>query len=99
MSDTLEGAPRTEALEALCAAGWKLVEGRDAIAKSFTFDDFVTAFGWMTRVAIHAEKANHHPEWANTYNRVEVVLTSHDVGGLTDRDVRLARKMDALARR
>lgn len=97
MSDKLEGAARTEALDALRASGWELVEGRDAIAKSFKFDSFVAAFGWMTQVAILAEKANHHPEWSNTYNRVEVILTSHDVGGLTDRDVKLARKMDALA--
>ncbi|WP_375260719.1 4a-hydroxytetrahydrobiopterin dehydratase [Palleronia sp.] len=98
MSDKLEGESRSVALEALAAEGWQMVEGRDAIAKSFRFGDFVDAFGWITRVAIHAEKANHHPEWSNTYNRVHVVLTSHDVKGLTDRDVKLARKMDALAR-
>ncbi|SFH08440.1 4a-hydroxytetrahydrobiopterin dehydratase [Palleronia marisminoris] len=96
MSDKLDGAARTEALDALKARGWDLVEGRDAIAKSFKFDSFVAAFGWMTQVAILSEKANHHPEWSNTYNRVEVVLTSHDVGGLTERDVKLARKMDDL---
>ena len=97
MSGKFEGAARAEALDALRARGWELVEGRDAISKSFKFDSFVAAFGWMTQVAILAEKANHHPEWSNTYNRVEVTLTSHDVAGLTDRDVKLARKMDALA--
>ena len=97
MSDKLEGDARTAALKELRDSGWDTVEGRDAIAKSFKFDDFVAAFGWMTQAAIHAEKANHHPEWSNTYNRVEVVLTSHDVGGLTERDLKLARKMDALA--
>ena len=97
MSDKLEGDARTAALKELRDSGWDTVEGRDAIAKSFKFDDFVAAFGWMTQAAIHAEKANHHPEWSNTYNRVEVVLTSHDVGGLTERDLKLARKLDALA--
>ncbi len=97
MSDTLTGEARAEALEPLKAAGWAEVEGRDAIAKSYKFKDFVAAFGWMTKVAIRAEKMNHHPEWANTYNGVEVTLTSHDAGGLTDRDVKLARIMEDLA--
>lgn len=97
MSDTLTKEARAEALEPLKAAGWAEVEGRDAISKSYRFKDFVSAFGWMTKVAIHAERMNHHPEWANTYNGVEVTLTSHDAGGLTDRDVQLAQIMEDLA--
>jgi len=97
MNDKLSGAARTEALDKLQAAGWSMVEGRDAISKSFKFKDFTRAFGWMTQAAIAAEKMNHHPEWSNTYNRVEVTLTSHDADGLTDRDVKLAGIMDGLA--
>lgn len=81
------------ALEQL--AGWSAVEGRDAIMKSFRFPDFSTAFAWMTRIAMVAEKLDHHPEWLNIYNRVEVTLTTHDAGGVTDKDVRLAWAMDA----
>lgn len=84
-------------LEPLLATGWALVEGRDAIAKTFTFKDFNAAFGWMTRVALVAEKLDHHPEWFNVYKTVKVTLTTHDAGGLSDLDVKLARKMDALA--
>lgn len=84
-------------LEPLLATGWALVEGRDAIAKTFTFKDFNAAFGWMTRVALVAEKMDHHPEWFNVYKTVKVTLSTHDTGGLTDLDVKLARKMDALA--
>ena len=72
--------------------GWRAVEGRDAIAK-----DFNAAFGFMARVALHAEKADHHPEWSNVYNRVDVVLATHDAGGVTDKDVELARFMDQAA--
>ncbi|MBF9034790.1 4a-hydroxytetrahydrobiopterin dehydratase [Rhodobacterales bacterium HKCCE2091] len=97
MSDKLEGAAREDALAPLKAAGWVETEGRDAIARTFEFKNFVEAFGWMTKVAIVAEKMNHHPEWSNVYKTVEVTLTSHDAGGLTDRDVRLARKMDELS--
>ena len=95
MTDKLEGDARTEALAELAEAGWGLVEGRDAIIKTFKFKNFAEAFGWMTQMAIWAEKMNHHPEWFNVYNRVEVTLTSHDVDGLSTRDVKLARKMDA----
>ena len=95
MSDKLEGTARTEALAALAANGWSEVEGRDAIEKTFKFKNFVEAWGWMTRMAIVAEKMNHHPEWFNVYNRVEVVLTTHDVDGLSARDVKLAARMDA----
>jgi 4a-hydroxytetrahydrobiopterin dehydratase len=77
--------------------GWSAVEGRDAIAKTFRFTDFNAAFGWMTRVALAAEKLDHHPEWFNVYNRVEVVLATHDAGGVTELDVTLAGVMDAAA--
>jgi 4a-hydroxytetrahydrobiopterin dehydratase len=77
--------------------GWTAAEGRDAIRKSFRFTDFTAAFGWMTRVALAAEKLDHHPEWSNVYNRVEVVLATHDAEGVTDLDVTLAKIMDAAA--
>lgn len=80
----------------LLANGWQKVDGRDAIAKTYVFANFVDAFGFMTRAAIWAEKWNHHPEWSNVYKTVEVTLTSHDAGGVTDRDVKLALKMDSL---
>ncbi len=82
---------------ALLTEGWAMVEGRDAITRSFRFRTFREAFAWMTHVALWAEKLNHHPEWTNVYNRVEVVLTSHDVGGLTERDLKLARRMTEAA--
>lgn len=81
-------------LDALLANGWRMVEGRDAITKSFVFADFNAAFGWMTRMAMWAEKWDHHPEWSNVYKTVEVVLSTHDAGGVTSKDVRLAQKMD-----
>jgi len=81
----------------LAAAGWEAVEGRDAIRKEFRFKNFVEAWGFMSRSAIWAEKLNHHPEWFNVYNRVDVVLTTHDTGGLSELDVKLAEKMDALS--
>ncbi len=84
------------ALDPLLAAGWALVDERDAIVKSFVFRDFIEAFGWMTRAALIAEKMNHHPEWSNVYKTVEVTLTTHDAGGLSDLDVKLAGKLDAL---
>ena len=76
---------------------WTMVQGRDAIARSFRFVDFSAAWGFMTRVALLAEKQDHHPEWFNVYNRVDVVLTTHDAGGLSGRDIALAQAMDALA--
>ena len=85
-------------LEPLFANGWVRVEGRDAIRKEFKFKNFIDAFGFMTRAAIWAEKWNHHPEWSNVYNRVQVVLITHDVDGLSELDVKLGTKMDALAR-
>ena len=84
-------------LDPLFESGWVQVEGRDAIRKEYKFKNFIDAFGFMTRVAIWAEKWNHHPEWSNVYNRVEVLLTTHDVDGLSELDVKLGKKMDALA--
>ena len=95
MAAPLTDPERAELLPAL--DGWAMAEGRDAIVKKFVFRDFVEAFGWMTRVALVAERMNHHPEWANVYRTVEVTLTTHDAGGLTRRDVELARRMDQLA--
>lgn len=97
MTDKLNDADRTTELEPLLRNGWIMVEGRDAIHKTFVFSNFVDAFGWMTRVAIWAEKWNHHPEWDNVYKTVNVVLTTHDAGGLSALDVKLAQKMDSLA--
>ena len=94
MTDKLACDERSQALAALEANGWTLVEGRDAISKTFKFKSFIEAWGWMSRMAIHAEKMNHHPEWFNVYNRVEVTLTTHDAGGLSELDVKLANKMD-----
>jgi 4a-hydroxytetrahydrobiopterin dehydratase len=93
MAELLEETDRAE----LMAAGWTKVPGRDAVQKRFAFRNFVEAFGWMTKIAIHAEKQNHHPEWSNVYGKVDVVLTSHDAGGLTERDLKLARVMDRMA--
>lgn len=75
---------------------WRHDAGRDALVRSFRFTDFVEAFGFMARVALLAEKADHHPEWSNVYNRVEVLLTTHDADGLSMRDVKLARAIDKL---
>ncbi len=93
----LAGNARAEALAELAAAGWRHDPGRDVIAKSFRFKDFSAAFGWMTRVALAAEKLDHHPDWSNSWNRVEVSLSTHDVKGLTELDLALARVMDALS--
>ncbi len=92
----LEPATRARALRAL--KGWKSVAGRDAIAKTFKFDTFNAAFGFMSRAALVAEKMDHHPEWFNVYNRVEVTLATHDAGGVTQLDLELARAMNAIAR-
>ena len=95
MIEKLKGTAREQALAGL--KGWTKVRGRDAIEKTYRFKDFNEAFGWMTRVALAADKADHHPEWANVYNRVEVVLTTHDAGGLSERDIALAKLMDKWA--
>jgi 4a-hydroxytetrahydrobiopterin dehydratase len=84
-----------EALKQL--SGWRAVDDRDAIAKDFKFKDFNAAFGFMTRVALYADKADHHPEWFNVYNKVEVTLATHDAGGVTEKDVALALFMDGVA--
>jgi 4a-hydroxytetrahydrobiopterin dehydratase len=79
-------------------SGWSEVAGRDAIARTFTFRDFNEAFGFMARAALVAEKSDHHPEWRNVYKTVEVVLATHDAGGVTARDIELAQAMDAIAK-
>ena len=86
---------RSQALSRVPA--WKEVTGRDAIARKFTFKDFNEAFGFMTRVALVAEQMNHHPEWSNVWRTVEVTLSTHDAGGLTELDIRLAEAMDKIA--
>jgi 4a-hydroxytetrahydrobiopterin dehydratase len=96
MTEILSEEARKLLLEPLFDTGWRMTDGRDAITKTYKFDTFVDAFGWMTRAAMWAEKWNHHPEWRNVYNRVEVELITHDVGGLSALDAKLARKMDGL---
>lgn len=95
MATKLTGEVRGKILAEL--TGWRVVDGRDAIAKSFRFKDFNQAFAFMTRIAMMAEKMDHHPEWSNVYNRVDITLSSHDAGGLTERDVRLAKFIDLAA--
>ena len=95
MVQKLDAAARTAALKQL--AHWQDVPGRDAIQRSFKFADFNRAFAFMTQVALMAEKMDHHPEWFNVYNRVDVTLATHDCAGLSERDVALARFMDAAA--
>lgn len=94
MATRLQGEDRLKALASVPA--WQEVAGRDAIARQFRFKDFNAAFGFMTRAALMAEKADHHPEWFNVYNRVDVTLSTHDAGGLTDKDIALARAMDQI---
>lgn len=95
MTEKLTGPARLEALAAL--DGWSEADGRDAIAKDFRFADFNAAFAFMTRVALKAERMDHHPEWSNVYNRVAIVLSTHDAGGVTGRDIELARFIDRAA--
>ena len=95
MATRLTDSERTEALAGI--ADWSPADGRDAITRTFRFKDFNAAFGFMSRVALKAEKMDHHPEWFNVYNRVEVTLSTHDAGGLTELDIRLARFMDGIA--
>ena len=97
MNTKLTPQERDTDLGALIENGWSMVQGRDAIFKQFKFKSFVEAFSWMTAGALYAEKINHHPEWFNVYNRVEVTLTTHDVDGLSDLDIKLAHKMDQLS--
>ncbi len=91
----LSEAEREDALRSL--SGWSYDPTRNGIAKRFTFGDFGEAFAFMTRVALEAEKADHHPEWSNVWNRVDVLLSTHDADGVTGKDVALARKMDGIA--
>lgn len=99
MTEKLSEETRKTVLKPLFDAGWEMDEDRDAITKTFVFEDFVEAFGWMTQAAFWAEKWDHHPEWKNVYKTVEVTLTTHDVDGLSALDAKLARKMDGLAER
>jgi len=94
MVEALSEAERAEALDGL--PEWDHDEARDAITRRFTFADFSEAFAFMTRVALLAEKADHHPEWSNVYNRVEILLTTHDAGGLSPRDIDMAQAIDAI---
>jgi len=95
MRERLSTAARKAALQEL--PGWADLEGREAIGRTFMFKDFNEAFGFMARVALIAEKRDHHPEWRNVYRTVEVVLTTHDAGGVTSLDIELAKAMNAIA--
>lgn len=94
MVERLDDAARAALGETL--PDWALVPGRDAIARSFRFADFSQAWGFMARVALLAEQQDHHPEWFNVYNKVDITLSTHDAGGLSQRDVRLAQAIDRL---
>ena len=96
MTAKLSGKARSDALATL--KGWTEVSGRDAIHRSLKFADFNQAWGFMARVALAAEKADHHPEWSNVWNRVEVTLSTHDVGGVSKKDIALAAFMDKAAK-
>lgn len=95
MAERLDPEARSAALKGL--SGWSDVPGRDAIQKTYTFKTFNQAFGFMSRAALKAEKMDHHPEWFNVYNRVEVILTTHSADGVTDLDITLATFMDKAA--
>jgi len=95
MAEKLSPAARAKALEGL--PEWTEVAGRDAIQRTYTFKDFKDAWGFMSKVAKVADEMDHHPEWYNVYNKVDVTLSTHDAGGLTELDVTLARKMDSFA--
>lgn len=94
MIEPLNDTERADALDGL--TDWDYDEARDAISRRFTFADFPESFAFMTRVAILAEKADHHPEWSNIWNRVDILLTTHDAGGLSHRDISLATAIDAI---
>jgi 4a-hydroxytetrahydrobiopterin dehydratase len=98
MSKTQTPDEAIRALETDGFAGWRAVSDRPAIAKRFKFADFDAAFAFMTAVAAHASAADHHPEWSNVYSKVEVLLTTHSAGGVTEKDLALARAMEAAAR-
>ncbi len=97
MVERLTGAARDKALAGI--AGWTKVKGSDAIHRRFRFKDFNEAFAVMSRVALMAEKMDHHPEWCNVYNQLDITLSTHDAGGLSERDIRLARFIDSIAGR
>jgi 4a-hydroxytetrahydrobiopterin dehydratase len=94
MRDKLSAERRRQVLTEL--SGWSEAEGADAITRTFEFADFNQAWGFMTRVALAADKADHHPEWSNVYNKVEIVLSTHDAGGVSDKDVALAKFIDSI---
>lgn len=97
MADTIQQlseAERADALDAL--PDWDYDDARDAITRTIVFTDFAEAFGFMTQVALLAERADHHPEWSNVWNRVEILLTTHDAGGLSERDIELATAIDGI---
>ena len=96
MTAKLTGPERAKALASL--PKWQEVAGRDAIKRSLKFADFGEAFAFMTRVALTADKMDHHPEWANVYNKVEIVLSTHDAGGISEKDVALAKFIDRFAK-
>jgi 4a-hydroxytetrahydrobiopterin dehydratase len=96
MAERLSADARKQALGGI--PGWTEVSGREAIGKTFVFKDFNEAFGFMTRAALVAEKMDHHPEWRNVYKTVEVVLSTHDSGGVTGLDIALAKAMNAIAK-
>ncbi|MGK2742492.1 4a-hydroxytetrahydrobiopterin dehydratase [Tepidicaulis sp. LMO-SS28] len=95
MAEKMTGDTLKNALAGL--EGWAKKRGHDAITKTFTFKDFNEAFGWMARIALIAEKSDHHPEWFNVFKTVEVTLSTHDAGGITEKDIKLAKAMDKLA--
>ncbi|CAI5439418.1 unnamed protein product [Caenorhabditis angaria] len=94
----LSAEERQQDLQPLLNEGWSVVENRDAIFKKFTFKDFNEAFGFMTRVGLKADKMDHHPEWFNVYNRVDITLSTHDCGGLSQKDVKLAKFIESVAK-
>ncbi|MBU3543178.1 MAG: 4a-hydroxytetrahydrobiopterin dehydratase [Burkholderiaceae bacterium] len=97
MTSLITPAQRSQLAQEL--PDWRMVEGRDAIHRQFVFNDFSEAFAFMTRIALHAEKNNHHPEWSNVWNRVDITLSTHDVGGLSERDLELARYINIVFER
>ena len=96
MTEALTADARNTDLPELLDNGWEQTVDRDAIVKTYKFKNFIDAFGFMSRAAIHAEKLNHHPEWSNVYNKVEATLITHDVDGLSPLDIKLARILDRL---
>ena len=94
MIEALNEEERADALDAL--PDWDYDEARDAITRTLQFGEFAEAFGFMARVALVAEKRDHHPEWTNVWNRVDILLTTHDAGGLSERDIELAQAIDAM---